>query len=106
VKERPIIFSVTTGQPSQRGKRLKSGDGLNWKQRNREAVNDRRRKLYSADPEKHRARQRDYKKGDAKPMVLAANRTWSARYRAGLRAEMIEAYGGVCPHKTREAANA
>lgn len=96
VKERPMLFSVTTGQPSQRGKRLKSDDGLTWKQRNRDAVNARRRELYAADPEKHRARQRDYKKGDAKPMVLAANRAWSAEYRAGLRAEMIGAYGGAC----------
>jgi hypothetical protein len=38
MKERPIIFSVTTGQPSQRGKRLKAADGLTWKQRNREAM--------------------------------------------------------------------
>jgi hypothetical protein len=42
MKERPIIFSVTTGQPSQRGKRMKAADGLTWKQRNREAVNARR----------------------------------------------------------------
>ena len=96
MKERPIIFSVTTGQPSQRGKRLKAADGLTWKQRNREAVNARRRELYAADPEKHRERQRAYKKGEAKPRVLAANRAWSAEYRAQLRAEMIAAYGGRC----------
>ncbi|CAJ0701807.1 hypothetical protein LMG19089_02931 [Ralstonia edaphis] len=95
-KERPILFSVTTGQPSQRGKRLQSQDGLNWKQRNRDAVNARRRELYAADPEKHRARQRAYKNSDAKPAVLAYNRKWSAEYRASLKAEMLAAYGNAC----------
>lgn len=96
MKERPILFSVTTGQPSKRGQRLKSSDGLTWKQRNREAVNARRRELYAADPTKHRERQKSYKKGEAKPRVLAANRTWCAAYRAQLRSEMIEAYGSCC----------
>lgn len=50
MKERPIIFSVTTGEPSKIGQRLKSDDGLTWKQRNREAVNARRRQLYAASP--------------------------------------------------------
>ncbi len=96
MKERPILFSVITGNQSQRGKRLKSQDGLTWKQRNREEVNARRRSLYASDPEKHRERQKQYKKGEAKPRVLAANRKWSAAYRAQLRAEMIIAYGGRC----------
>lgn len=96
MKERPILFSVTTGQPSQRGRRLKSKDGLTWKQRNRQAVNARRRELYAASPDKHRERQRAYKAGDAKPKVLAANREWSTGYRARLRAEMLAAYGSVC----------
>lgn len=94
--DRPILMSVTTGQPSQKGKRLKSQDGLTWKQRNRDAVNERRRALYAAEPEKHRERQRQYKCSEARPRVLAYNRTWSAEYRARLRAEMIEAYGGCC----------
>jgi hypothetical protein len=96
VKERPILFSITTGKPSQRGKRLKSADGLTWKQRNRDAVNARRRALYASDPERHRERQRNYKASDAKPNVLAYNRAWSAEYRASLRAEMHEAYGNAC----------
>lgn len=96
MKERPILFSVTTGQPSKKGQRLKSVDGLTWKQRNRDAVNARRRALYAADPEKHRARQRSYKASEAKPNVLAYNRVWSAEYRAALRAEMHAAYGGSC----------
>lgn len=96
MKERPILFSIITGKHSQRGKRLKSQDGLTWRQRNRDAVNARRRTLYATDPEKHRARQRDYKNGEAKPRVLAANRKWSASYRSKLREEMTAAYGGRC----------
>lgn len=96
MKKRPILFSVTTGQPSKRGQRIRSEDGLTWKQRNQAAVNARRRELYAADPAKHRERQRAYKKGEAKPRVLAANREWSAEYRASLRGEMIAAYGGCC----------
>lgn len=67
MRERPI--SVTTGQPSKRGKRLKSVDGLTWKQRNREAVNARKRALYAQDPEKHRQRQAAYKRGEARQRV-------------------------------------
>ena len=94
MRERPI--SVTTGQPSKRGKRLKSIDGLTWKQRNREAVNARRRALYAQDPDKHRQRQAAYKRGEARQRVLEANRAWSADYRTRLRAEMILAYGSRC----------
>lgn len=96
MKERPILFNVTTSRPSQKGMRLKSADGLTWKQRNREAVNARRRELYAAEPETHRARQKDYKAGDAKPRVLEANRVWQLGYRKALRAEMLEAYGSRC----------
>lgn len=86
--ERPILFSKITGKPSQRGKRLRSAEGLTWKQRNREAVNARRRKLYAENPANHRARQRAYKRGTARPKVLAANRRWSVAYRARLRSEL------------------
>lgn len=96
MKERPIIFSITTGKPSQRGKRLRSSDGLTWKQRNRDAVNARRRELYALNPQKHRKKQQEYKRGNAKPKVLEANRKWSLKYRASLRNEMIESYGGKC----------
>lgn len=96
MKERPILFSITTGKPSQRGKRLKAGDGLTWKQRNREAVNARRRELYAQYPDKHRERQRQYKRSDARTSVLEANRKWLSKYRASLRAEMIAEYGGRC----------
>jgi hypothetical protein len=96
MKERPILLSVTTGEPSKRGKRLKSRDGLTWKQRNRDAVNARRRKLYADDPDKHRARQRMYKSSEAKPNILAYNRAWSSEYRTSLRNEMRSAYGGSC----------
>lgn len=96
MKERPILFSVTTGEPSKSGQRLKSDDGLTWKQRNREAVNARRRQLYAASPDKHRERQRTYKSGDAKPKVLEANRAWQTAYRARLRTEMFAAYGSRC----------
>lgn len=96
MRERTILFSVTTGKPSKRGKRLKSNDGLTWKQRNRDAVNARRRELYAAEPDKHRERQRAYKTGESKPKVLAFNREWSTGYRARLRAEMLAAYGSRC----------
>ena len=96
MKELPTQISVTTGAPSQRGKRLKSKDGLTWKQRNRAAVNARRREQYAANPEDHRERQRRYKRGEAKPRVLAANRAWQTEYRASLRAEMLSEYGGCC----------
>ena len=96
MKEHPILFSVTTGKPSRKGQRLKSADGLTWKQRNRDAVNARRRELYATDPEKHRARQRKYKSSDAKANVLAYNRVWLTKYRAELRSEMHAAYGGAC----------
>lgn len=94
MKERPI--SLTTGAPSLRGKRLKSIDGLTWKQRNKDAVNARRRELYAKSPEPQRQRQRAYKKGEARARILAANRVWCAAYRSRIRAEMIEAYGGAC----------
>lgn len=96
MKSRAILFSITTKKPSQRGKRLKAIDGLTWKQRNREAVNARRRELYAQNPEKHRDRQRQYKRGDAKSNVLEANRKWLSKYRADLRAAMIAEYGGCC----------
>lgn len=95
MRERPILFSVTTGRPSQRGRRLKSADGLTWEQRNREAVNARRRALYASKAETHRKRASEYRKSQ-REQVLAYNRTWSAGYRSRLRAEMLAAYGGVC----------
>lgn len=87
--------SVITGKTSQRGKRLRSVDGLSWRERNRDAINRRRRKLYALDHAKHLAyaagyRRREYAK------VLAANRAWGIKTRAKLRAEMIKAYGGKC----------
>lgn len=94
MKERPI--SLITGKESQRGKRLKSIDGLSWKQRNREAVNARTRLLYASNPAKHRAAAIAYKRGPAKSSVLETNRAWHAAYRARLRAEMLVAYGGRC----------
>lgn len=95
MKERPILFSVTTGKPSQRGKRLKKLDGLTWKERNRDAVNKRRRELYAIDPKKHRERASEYRKKE-RDNVLAYNRKWSTEYRARLRLEMLDAYGGAC----------
>lgn len=95
MKERGIIFSVTTGKPSLNGQRLRSKDGLTWKQRNRLAVNARRRALYAKEPEKHRKRAARYRI-EARPNVLRLNRRWSVKYRARLRAEMIVAYGGEC----------
>lgn len=95
VRERPILFSVVTGQPSQRGKRLTAVDGLTWRQRNREAVNARKRELYAASAEKHRERASRYRQANA-DRVNAYNARWSADYRAQLRAEFIAAYGGCC----------
>lgn len=95
MKERPILFSVTTGKPSQRGRRLRDADGLTWKQRNMDAVNARRRALYAADPEKHRARASVSRKA-RRTLVNSYNARWSTKYRALLRAEMIAAYGGAC----------
>lgn len=91
--ERPILFSLTTGKPSKRGQKI--GDGLTWKQRNRDAVNARRRELYASDPDKHRARQRAYRVA-ARDQVNSYNKAWSADYRAGLRSEMLESYGSRC----------
>lgn len=95
MKEHQILLSVTTGEPSQRGSRLQSQDGLTWKQRNRDAINARRRALYAADPEAHRERQRQYKR-DQRERVNAYNAEWSAEYRARLRSEMLAAYGSRC----------
>ena len=95
MKERPILFSKTTGKPSQRGKRLRAIDGLTWKRRNKEAVNARRRALYAENPAKHRERASEYRE-TRRESVLAYNRTWSAGYRSRLRAEMLAAYGGSC----------
>lgn len=94
-KERPMLISVTTGKQSQRGKRLRSADGLTWKQRNREAVNARRRKLYADNPEKDRLRQRHYRKNNP-AKILAYNAKWRRQFFGALRAEMIAAYGGRC----------
>ncbi len=95
MKERPILFSVTTGKPSQRGKRLRSVDGLTWKQRNKEEINARRRAMYLEDVEKHRARASQYRKTN-REKVNQVNAAWLVKYRARLRSEMIEAYGGKC----------
>lgn len=91
---RPII-SVTTGKPSKSGQRLRSKDGLTWKQRNREAVNRRRRELYALNPDKERKRTAKYR-AENYQSVLAANRAYGVKWRARMREEMIAAYGGQC----------
>lgn len=93
MKERPI--SVVTGQVSQRGKRLQSADGLTWKQRNRDAVNARRRALYAGETGKHRQRVSEYRK-EQREKVNAYNAAYGTGYRMRLRAEMILAYGSKC----------
>jgi hypothetical protein len=93
MKERPI--SVTTGLPSQSGSRLKALDGLTWKQRNRDAVNARRRALYVAGSDVARARSSAYRKANP-AKVLAYNATWRRRFYGALRREMVAAYGGCC----------
>jgi hypothetical protein len=95
MRERPILFSVVTGRPSLRGKRLRSKDGLTWKQRNRQAVNARTRTLYQKDVVKHRARASQYRK-EHREKIGAVNKKWLYGYRRRLRAEMILAYGGKC----------
>lgn len=95
MKERPILMSVTTGKPSQRGKRPQSKDGLSWKQRNKAAVNARRKLLYSQNPEKHRARASAYRKKNL-AKVVAWNRAYRRKFYPALRSEMIAAYGGKC----------
>lgn len=75
---------------------MKERPTLSWKQRNRQASNARRRERYAANPDAHRQRQRDYKRGEAKPHILEANRIWQTAYRRTLRAQMIEAYGSCC----------
>lgn len=95
VKERPILFSITTGKPSQRGKRLKSADGLSWKQRNRESVNARRRAMYPLKAEAFRKKASAYRK--ANPIkVLAYNAKWRRKFYGSLRREMVASYGGCC----------
>lgn len=87
--------SIITGRPSLRGCRLEDSAGRTWVQRNRDAINARRRELYAADPEKHRKRAAQYRVM-AKDKVNAFNIKWSAAYRARLRSEMISAYGNKC----------
>ena len=127
MSEHPILFSKTTGLQSQKGKRLKSLDGLTWKQRNRDAVNARRRKLYAESPEKHRKRLSAYRKRNPSK-VLAYNAKWRRKFFGVLRGNgqrllvwlktngwPREGYqllccncnqgktrnGGVCPHTVR-----
>jgi hypothetical protein len=92
-RERPIC--VTTGKPTQRGKRLKSVDGLAWKERNRASVNARRRELYRQNPERDREKNRTYRKRHPKK-VLEYNARWRRKFYGALRAELIAAYGGRC----------
>lgn len=98
MKERPILFSKITGKRSLAGQRLKSEDGLTWKQRNREAVNARRRQLYAANPElaeRNRKRSSEYRKKN--PLkVFASNAAWRRKFFGALRAELLAAYGGRC----------
>lgn len=95
MKERPILMSVTTGEPSQRGKRLRSADGMTWKERNRDAVNARRRALYAENVDKGRQRTREYRKLNPEK-VLAYNAKWRRKFFGALREQMIAAYGGRC----------
>ena len=95
MKDRPIRISIITGKPSLNGKRLKSADGMTWRQRNCEAVNARRRQLYAAEPVKHRNRSARYKKAN-REKVNKLVRAGAKRHRARLRAEMILAYGAKC----------
>jgi hypothetical protein len=95
MKERPILFSIVTGQPSQRGKRLRSKDGMTWRQRNKENVNRRKRELYAKNVGTERMRASIYRKKKASS-VNAYNRKWLLKYRATVRAEMLAAYGRAC----------
>ncbi len=56
VKERPILFSVTTGEPSKRGQRLKSQAGLTWKQRLQDISEEDARAEGVESPEAERER--------------------------------------------------
>lgn len=87
------------GNPNWRGGseervKRKRATTLSWAKRNRERVNTRRRELYAANPDKHR--ERASYRVEAKVNVLRLNRTWSVKYRAQLRCEMISAYGRAC----------
>lgn len=93
VKERPI--SVITGKPSQRGHRLRSKDSLSWRDRNREAVNRRKRELYALNPERGRERSKTNRQKNYK-QVLEANRRWRAVFWPQLRQECLVAYGERC----------
>ena len=93
MKERQI--SVITGRPSMRGSRLRSLDGKTWKQRNREAVNARRRTLYELDKPKHHFRASTYRKTN-REKVNRYNAAYAVKLRARLREQMIQAYGGKC----------
>lgn len=95
MKERSILMSVITGEPSKRGKRLRSADGLTWKQRNRSAVNARRRELYAQNPQKGREKLKKYRKENPE-RVLVYNAKWRRKFFGALRLEMINAYGGKC----------
>lgn len=95
VKERGIIMSVTTGKPTQRGKRLRSQTGKSWRERNREGIRKRSRALYALNRIARRERQARYKR-ENRVKVRAACRAFGAEYRPRLRRQMIEAYGGKC----------
>ena len=95
MSERPIIFSVVTGKPSQKGWRLRATDGLAWRQRNRDAVNARRRQIYAKNAERGRARTAAYRKANPKK-VLQYNARWRRKFFGAIRAEMVAAYGGAC----------
>lgn len=105
--EKPILFSdlirsgeenrvsVITGQPSLRGKRNTRPNGITWRQHNRDAVNARKRELYSRDNSKHLERSRAFRKANPE-RVNTTNRRLAIQYRKKLRAEMIAAYGDCC----------
>lgn len=96
IKERPILkISATTGLPSMQGKRLRSSDGLSWRQRNKDAINARKREIYAKDIAKQRDRLSKYRKAN-KEKVNGYNARWGTVYRQRVRAEMIAAYGGRC----------
>lgn len=66
-----------------------------YREKNREAINARKRKAYRSDPTKVRVRQQAYQEAN-REKLYAYNAGWQRRRNKVLRAEMLAAYGSAC----------
>ena|SRR5688572_18963266 len=66
-----------------------------YRDRNRAAINSRKRATYAADPRPALERGRRYRRLN-ETAVYEYNAAWQRKRNASLRAEMLTAYGGAC----------